>query len=41
MPRTFHLDPSVTALLPELRVGVIIASGFDNRRSGEQSGAGC
>ncbi len=39
MPRTFHLDPSVTALLPELRVGVIIASGFDNRRSGEQSAA--
>src|SRR6478609_969220 len=39
MPRTFHLDPSVTALLPELRVGVVIASGFDNRRSGEQSAA--
>jgi DNA/RNA-binding domain of Phe-tRNA-synthetase-like protein len=39
MPRTFHLDPSVTALMPELRVGVIIASGFDNRRSGEQSAA--
>ncbi len=39
MPRTFHLDPSVTTLLPELRVGVIIASGFDNRRSGEQCAA--
>ena len=39
MPRTFYLDPSVTALLPELCVGVIIASGFDNRRSGEQSAA--
>jgi len=39
MHRTFHLDPSVTALLPELRVGIVIASGFDNRRSGEQSAA--
>jgi lysyl-tRNA synthetase class 2 len=39
MPRTFYLDPSVTALLPELRVGVIIASGFDNRRGGERSAA--
>ena len=35
--RLFRLDPSVTALLPELSVGVVIAKGFDNRRSAEEA----
>src|SRR6478735_4085392 len=35
--RVFRIDSSVTALLPELSVGVVIAKGFDNRRSAEQA----